>query len=199
MEKPKVKIAKQQDTVMNNLFKIFPNSIDGFTIHIIFQGKGKILSSNEKIITNRLATFLSIGDEKKYLETEIAKCNANVFLEHNDSPCESISMQNNQGALKQIKVKIYGWIGTYKTTKDMKKEINEFSDNFLALFAHNKMWMRNVLPIVGKNRVYESYIVRNLYIDAFEDSDFPDMAGTNRQEYNESDPRWTCALGYIRQ
>lgn len=80
----------------------------------------------------------------------------------------------------------------------MKKEINEFSDNYLAIFAHNKMGQRNILDIVGKNRVYESYVVGNLYIDAFEASDFPDMAGTNRQGYNENDPRWLKALEFIR-
>lgn len=52
--------------------------------------------------------------------------------------------------------------------------------------------------IIGKNRVYESYVVGNLYIDAFEASEFPDMAGTNRQGYNENDPRWIKALEFIR-
>lgn len=60
------------------------------------------------------------------------------------------------------------------------------------------MGQRNILGIIGKNRVYESYVVGNLYIDAFEESDFPDMAGTNRQGYNENDPRWIAALEFIR-
>ena len=108
-------------------------------------------------------------------------------------------MLNSKNQLENVEVRIYGWIGTYKTTRGMKKEINEFSDNYLAIFAHNKMGLRNVLPIISKNRVYESYIVGNLYIDAFESPNFPDMAGTNRQGYNESDPRWTGALKYIRE
>lgn len=108
-------------------------------------------------------------------------------------------MRNSKSELKELTVRIYGWIGTYKTTRGMKKEINEFSDNYLAIFAHNKMGLRNILPIISKNRVYESYIVGNLYIDAFEAPDFPDMAGTNRQGYNESDPRWITALKYIRE
>ena len=60
------------------------------------------------------------------------------------------------------------------------------------------MGQRNILDIIGKNRIYESYVVGNLYIDAFEASDFPDMAGTNRQGYNENDPRWIKALEFIR-
>lgn len=108
-------------------------------------------------------------------------------------------MQNTKGIQEPIEIRIYGWIGTYKTSRGMKKEINEFSDNYLAVFAHNKMGLRNILPIISKNRVYESYIVGNLYIDAFEAPDFPDMAGTNRQGYNENDPRWVTALSYIRE
>jgi len=107
-------------------------------------------------------------------------------------------MNNSKNELTQITIRIYGWIGTYKSTRGMKKEINEFSDNYLAIFAHNKMGLRNILPIIGKNRLYESYIVGNLYIDAFEAPDFPDMAGTSRQGYNENDPRWIAALKYIR-
>ena len=34
---------------------------------------------------------------------------------------------------------------------------------------------------------------------SFEAPNFPDMAGTNRQGYNESDPRWIVALKYIRE
>ena len=60
------------------------------------------------------------------------------------------------------------------------------------------MGLRNVLPVVSRNKVYESYIVGNLYIDAFEAPDFPDMAGTNRQGYNENDPRWNAAVKHIR-
>ena len=107
-------------------------------------------------------------------------------------------LKNSNHEMTNLPLNIHGWIGTYKTTRDMKKEINEFSDNYLAIFAHNKMGQRNILDIIGKNRVYESYVVGNLYIDAFEASDFPDMAATNRQGYNENDPRWIKALEFIR-
>lgn len=63
---------------------------------------------------------------------------------------ETIEMYDSHNVLKEITVRIYGWIGTYKTTRGMKREINEFSDNYLAIFAHNKMGLRNILPIIGK-------------------------------------------------
>ncbi|MBO5702891.1 MAG: ATP-binding protein [Clostridia bacterium] len=199
MENPNVSIPKLQETVMRNLAKIFPNDIEDFKIHIVYKGTKKTLVPDEKDVINRLATFISIGDQKRYLENDLPKNELSLQTMQLDEFCETISMLDSQNHPRELAVKIYGWIGTYKTTRGMKKEINEFSDNYLAIFAHNKMGLRNVLSIIGKNRVYESYVVGNLYIDAFEAPDFPDMAGTNRQGYNESDPRWDVALKYIRE
>lgn len=197
MENPKINIPKLQSTVNKNLAKIFPNDIKDFNIHIIFKGKEEILIPDEKDAIKRLATFISIGDEKAYLLDSLPN-EKNIQTNHIDAIVNKIQMKNSIGESVDIDVRIYGWIGTYKTSRGMKKEINEFSDNYLAIFAHNKMGLRNVLQIVSKNRVYESYIVGNLYIDAFEAPDFPDMAGTNRQGYNENDPRWECAIKHIR-
>ena len=199
MENPKVSIPKLQETVLKNLAKIFPNDIEDFTVHVIYKGNSKELIPDEKDVMDRLATFLSIGDEKIYLEKELPKGEKNLQLSHIDAISKVIELRNTKGELQKLEVRIYGWIGTYRTSRGMKKEINEFSDNYLAIFAHNKMGLRNVLPIISKNRVYESYIVGNLYIDAFEAPDFPDMAGTNRQGYNENDLRWETALEYIRE
>jgi len=198
MENPKISVPKLQSTVMKNLGKIFPNNIDDFKIHVIFKGNDKILEPDEKAVMTRLASFLVVGNEKRYMENQLPD-DPLIQKKHIDEICETIMMRNTCGDVVPLAVSIYGWIGTYKTSRGMKKEINEFSDNYLAIFAHNKMGLRNVLSIIGKNRVYESYIVGNLYIDAFEDSDFPDMAGTNRQGYNENDPRWECAKKHIRE
>lgn len=198
MENPKITIPKLQSTVMNNLSKIFPNDISDFVIHIIYKGNEKILVPDEKAVVGRLASLMTIGDEKVYLN-ELLPNDSNIQKKHVEEIVETISMKNNDGIETSLSLKIYGWIGTYKTSRGMKKEINEFSDNYLAIFAHNKMGLRNVLPIIGKNRVYESYIVGNLYIDAFEASEFPDMAGTNRQGYNENDPRWEHAKIHMRE
>lgn len=198
MNNPKVKLPKLQDTIVNNISKIFPANIIDFKIHVIFKGNEKVVIPNETDVINRLATFTSIGIEKKHLHEHLPK---EPFIQKNNIAAieEQVDLKDSYGILKSVNLRIYGWIGTYKTTKGMKKEINEFSDNYLAIFAHNKMGLRNVLPLVGRNRVYESYIVGSLYIDAFEAPDFPDMAGTNRQGYNENDPRWIAALAHIRE
>lgn len=199
MKNPKIKIPKKAETIHRNLAKIFPNNIEDFKIHIIYKGVEKILIHNEENVIKNLVTFISVGSEKEDLRKHLSHDEKNLQFQSLNSIEDNVTLLDNNGELRELKLNIYGWIGTYKTSREMKKEITEFSDNYLAIFAHNKMGLRNVLPIVGKNRVYESYIVGNLYIDAFEDSDFPDMAGTNRQGYNESDARWECAVTHIRK
>lgn len=198
MRSPKVNIPSLKETVVRNLSRIFPKEISDFIIHVNFKGKEFVLQPDEKDIIPRLATLITIGKEHKALNLSLDNENKNIQYSHMEEYSTEVQLKNSFGELKKLPLKIYGWIGTYKTTRDMKKEINEFSDNYLAIFAHNKMGQRNILDIVGKNRVYESYVVGNLYIDAFEASDFPDMAGTNRQGYNENDPRWLKALEFIR-
>lgn len=68
MEHPKVSIPKLQETVLKYLAKIFPNDIEDFLIHIIYKGKEELLVPDEKDVINRLATFISIGDEKNILK-----------------------------------------------------------------------------------------------------------------------------------
>lgn len=199
MENPKISIPKLRSTIEKNIGKIFPNKISDFTIHLIFAGQETIITSNEQEIIPRLGTLIIIGDEFQSLGNLFDNQLETQFKQVLNPFIENTKIKSKDGTLRDLPVKIHGWIGTYRTTRDMKKEINEFSDNYLAIFAHNKMGIRNVLPIVGKNRVYESYIVGHLYIDAFENSDFPDMAGTNRQGYNENDPRWVLAVNFIRQ
>ena len=198
MNSPKINIPTLSETVIKNLSRIFPKDISDFTIHIDFKGKKSILQPDERELIPRLATLITIGDEHKSLKNSLDSSNANIKYSHVEEYSTVVELYNSKHELKKLPLNIHGWIGSYRTTRDMKKEINEFSDNYLAIFAHNKMGQRNILDIIGKNRVYESYIVGNLYIDAFEESDFPDMAGTNRQGYNENDPRWIKALEFIR-
>ncbi len=198
MNSPKVHIPSLKETVVNNLSRIFPKEIADFHIHVNFKGNPIEIKPDEKTIMPRLATLVTIGDEYSKLKGSLDSDNKNIRYEHIDECAKTIDIRNSKQEKTELPLIIKGWIGTYRTTREMKKEINEFSDNYLAIFAHNKMGQRNILSLVGKNRVYESYVVGNLHIDAFEASDYPDMAGTNRQGYNENDPRWITALELIR-
>lgn len=198
MENVKLKISDDVGTIKNNLSKIFPFEIEDFKIHIV-KGRKKItLSKPEETIINRLVTLITLGDGYSYIKDYFKPDTHTVLEERTEAITKKIKMTNRDNEEKEYTLEIKGWLGTYKSTRGVKKEIQEFSDNYIAVFANNKMGARNILNIVGKNRIYDSYIAGNLYIDLFEESSLPDMASTNRQGYSESDLRWKEAVELIR-
>jgi len=108
-------------------------------------------------------------------------------------------MANNDGEIKEYTLQMEGWIGAYQSTKGRKKDLTDFPDNFISLFANNKLGEFNILPIVGKNRLNESYVVGQLHVDLFELSELPDMALSNRQGYRSDDPRYEATVNYVRK
>lgn len=55
------------------------------------------------------------------------------------------------------------------------------------------------MPQVGQNKMNEVYVVGQLHVDLFEDSDLPDMALSNRQGYRTEDPRYIVFREYVRK
>ena len=93
----------------------------------------------------------------------------------------SISMVANDKKEHEYELQVVGWIGVYKTTRGRKVELTDFPDNFISLFANEKMGEFNILPIVGQNKLNEVYVVGQLHVDLFELTELPDMALSNRQ------------------
>lgn len=77
--------------------------------------------------------------------------------------------------------------------------MQEFSDNFISLYANSKLGIFNILPIVGKNKLQEVYIAGQLHIDLFEETNLPDMALSNRQGYKSDDERYEKVLEYVKE
>lgn len=107
-------------------------------------------------------------------------------------------MKDNAGAEHEYSLDILGWIGTYKTTRGRKAEMTDFPDNFISLFANEKMGEFNILPIVGQNKLNEVYVVGQLHVDLFELTELSDMALSNRQGYKSDDPRYEAVREYVR-
>jgi len=109
-----------------------------------------------------------------------------------------IEMLNIKGEKNNYELRIKGWIGTYKTTSNSKAEISDFPDNYISLYANGKMGEFNILPLVGKNKMTEVYVVGQLHVDLFELTELPDMALSNRQGYKSDDIRYQKVLEYVR-
>lgn len=204
MLNPEYSLHKTLQAQKRNLTRMFPVINDDFKIHLhTSKGDEDTVGSFEDSVIPQLSTLITIGDDFQSLQESFSPDYKDIeeqITQHIPSGLlsTSITMKNKDGKEVDCEIVIKGWIGTYKTTTNRKKEANDFPDNFLSVFANGKLGQFNIIPEISQNRLSESYVVGQLHIDAFEITDLPDMALSNRQGYKFDDPRYQAALEIIR-
>lgn len=202
MQKPQYKLHSSLKAIKRNLLKIFPLVNENFRIHIIRGSESETIDSFDKEMITELSTLITLGDEFKYLceyfNTPFSG-KKDELLSSKTSATIPISMKDRNGEEHAYNVEIKGWIGTYKSTRGRKAELTDFPDNFISLYANQKMGEFNILPFVGQNKLPEVYVVGQLHVDIFELTELPDMALSNRQGYKSDDPRYQAVLDYVRK
>ena len=201
MEQPQYSLHKTLSVIQKNIIKIFPLVDKDFIIHIIRGDKEVILDSTDETYAAQLCTFISLGDKYALLGDKVPNefpAIRNILVEQRPAYTQNITLKNNNNIESTYQLLIEGWIGTYKSTKGRKIDILDFPDNFISLYANNKMGEFNILPRVGQNKLNEVYVVGQLHVDLFEKSDLPDMALSNRQGYKTDDPRYETVINYVR-
>lgn len=201
MKDPQYRLHKSLDSNKRNLLRIFPLINSNFKIHIIRGDEKAVIEDFDKSIMQELCSLVTLGDEFSYLTNWVPNnfpVRRSELVESRPTYTNPIILRNNAGNEGEYILKIKGWIGAYISTRGRKVETTDFPDNFVSLFANNKMGEFNILPTVGQNKLNEVYIVGQLHIDLFEQSDLPDMALSNRQGYKSDDKRYEMVRDYIR-
>lgn len=201
MTNPQYKLHVTSKAIRRNLTKVFPIVGKEFRIHIIKNGVSEVVDCVEEDLASQLSNVVILGDEFKYMASSFHPIKQERFQELCDIEDEKvipIEMVNNQGEKGSYELKIKGWIGAYKTTRNRKSEISDFPDNYISLYANGKMGEFNILPLIGKNKMTEVYVVGQLHVDLFELTELPDMALSNRQGYKTDDLRYQKVLEYVR-
>lgn len=202
MRHPQYSLHKTLTAVKRNLLKIFPLVNDDFCIHIIRGSEKIVLNSFDENIATDLSTIITLGSPYENLIEKVPNyypAFRNELVEKRESYKRSLTLKDNKGEDHEYELIIDGWIGTYKTTRGRKAEVSDFPDNFISLYANNKMGEFNILPIVGQNKLNEVYVVGQLFVDLFERSELPDMSLSNRQGYKSDDPRYIAVISYVRE
>ncbi len=202
MTYPEYRLHKSLEVVKKNLLKIFPLVGEDFKIHVSRGQQTVVLDSVDKTYASQLCALITLGNEYNYLAPLVPNeypSIRNALVETRDSYQEPLSLRDNSGQEHEYCLEIRGWIGTYKSTKGRKADMSDFPDNFISLYAHKKMGEFNILPRVGQNKMNEVYVVGQLFIDLFEETDLPDMALSNRQGYKTDDPRYEAVMKYVRE
>ena len=202
MRNPQYRLHKTLTAVKRNLLKIFPLVNNDFRIHIIRGKEEIILDSYDENIATELSSIITLGDPYKKLICQVPNHYPPFredLVESRESYKCPLTLTDNNGDSHEYVLEIEGWIGTYKTTRGRKAEVSDFPDNFISLYANNKMGEFNILPIVGQNKLNEVYVVGQLFVDLFEKSELPDMSLSNRQGYKSDDPRYIAVVSYVRE
>lgn len=202
MLNPEYKLHKTHVAIRRNLLKIFPMVNEDFQIHIITDDEETIINSFEEEMIRELGTLELIGEDFYWLEDFYnnpfpeVKESSELFIK-TPTITENITLTNKYGVEKSYNFELKGWIGTYKSTMGRKLgDKTDFPDNFISIFSNNKLGEFNILPIIGKNRMTEVFIVGQLHIDLFEETELPDMALSNRQGYKTEDKRYQLMLKF---
>lgn len=200
MKAPEYRFPSELKIVKKNLLKIFPAVNDDFCIHIIRGNQEEILNEFDSNVMGELCSIVTLGDEYKHLAQLVMQEEPERQKLVVENPCETsaINMVDKQNNQHEYQLEIKGWLGAYKTTRSRKAQMTDFPDNFISIYANNKMGEFNILPVVGQNKLNEVYVVGQLHIDLFELTELPDMALSNRQGYKTDDPRYQKMLEIVR-
>jgi hypothetical protein len=201
MRNPQYRLHKTLDAVKRNLLKIFPLIDANFRIHVL-RGKEEVtIEEFDRSIMGELCALLTLGDKFKPLCDLVPNSHPDRradLVVAQATKALPITMKANDGKEHEYSLEVQGWIGAYKSTRGRKAELTDFPDNFVSLFANEKMGEFNILPVVGQNKLNEVYVVGQLHVDLFELTELPDMALSNRQGYKSDDPRYEAVREYVR-
>ena len=200
MLNPEYRLHTSLSVVKKNISKIFPAVSSDFRIHIVRGTSEEILDSFDTQILSELSSIITLGDEFKGYADKVLAGDARhgEFAVQRTSWSEPITLKDKSGIEHEYSLEMRGWIGTYKSTRNRKVEVTDFPDNHISLYANGKLGQFDILPLVGQNRLNEVYVVGQLHVDLFEETELPDMALSNRQGYKSDDKRYIRIAEYVR-
>ncbi|MDX1329957.1 MAG: ATP-binding protein, partial [Burkholderiaceae bacterium] len=201
MRNPQYRLHKTLASVKRNLLKIFPLVGADFKIHVIRDDETLTIDDFDRSVMGELSTLIALGDRFQPLCDLVPDTYPDRradLVDAREKKTRPLNLKTSDGIEHEYTLVVEGWIGTYKSTRGRKAEMTDFPDNFISLFANEKMGEFNILPIVGQNKLNEVYVVGQLHVDLFELSELPDMALSNRQGYKSDDPRYEVVRDYVR-
>ncbi|CAC9629507.1 hypothetical protein [uncultured Gammaproteobacteria bacterium] len=205
MKNPEYNIHKTIKAIKNNLLKIFPIISQTFRIHIITDQDNVIIENFDQEMITGLGALITLGEEYQGLsnsfnfENFVKQENKPKLLKNEVAFSKNINLKNKDQEEKEYALEIKGWIGAYRKTKGRKGDNKDFPDNFISLLSNGKVGEFNILPAVGDNRLTEVYVIGQLHVDLFEETELPDMALSNRQGYKTDDTRYIEVINYVKE
>ena len=213
MEKSRYSIHKSIQSAKKNISLIFPFASGDFKIHLentltgdtatIEDSVEEIIKLSDTLITfcdqdskyyNYLEAFHKSFVDDRYYKNIVASLPEEerpakkVLNKMQPSITKTITLTDKNNVDKEFTLKIEGWIATYASTKDKKKD-TDFPPNHISIISNDKLGQFDILSEISTDRMQEANVVGQFYIDLLEETSLPDIAASNRQGYKEDDLR----------
>lgn len=213
MENSRYSIHNNIQSARRNISLIFPFACKEFKIHLenvltnqtvtIDDSIADIIKLSDSLLTfcdknskyyDYFNSFHDLFDTDRYYKAIRESLNPDELPDKKtlnkklSAITKKINLTNNNGVDKKYDIVIEGWIATYASTRDKKKD-TDFPPNHISIISNDKLGQFDILSDISTDRMQEAYVVGQFYIDLLENTDLPDIAASNRQGYKEDDPR----------
>lgn len=223
MENSRYSMSKTIESAKRNISLIFPFACQTFKIHLENLTSGKTTTIDDTTtdiieLSDALITFSdedsSYNDYLKGLHRSFDEGRYYRVLQQELPPDqlpmqktlhkplttirEKMSLLTNSGEIKDFDLVISGWISTYASSRD-KKRNTDFPVNHISVIANDKLGQFDILPDISTDRMGEAYVVGQFFVDLLEETQLPDIASSNRQAYKQDDTRFAKTLELIKR
>lgn len=108
---------------------------------------------------------------------------------------------------KEYQYELKGWVGIHASIDSEIAERNDkvFTRNKfynpiqIRLYVRNKLAIENYLNVINLNQAFVNFVEGEVSFNILDHSDLPDIATTNRQSFDENDPRMMILTGLLKK
>jgi len=106
---------------------------------------------------------------------------------------------HNEGLVEpQQQFEAEGWIGTVKTSGDLKEQ-GGANLNSIVLMARGRVVHENILEAINDGRLFTKYIIGEINADFLDQDDKEDIATSSRQALVEDDERYGLIVAFTKK
>jgi hypothetical protein len=118
-------------------------------------------------------------------------------IEHKELRGNEIKLKNSDDDEDEIIYKITGWIGTVKTSGDLKDGDDNL--NKLVIMVRGKLAQEDILEDFTEGGLFTKYLIGEIHADFFDLDNEDDSATSNRQEIIKDDSRYKALKNWINR
>jgi len=212
--------GKAYETFENRLANLFSTEalpVDLEIIHFDNESNPLIRVVKKKVAFKNMILINQYGSGNQIPEEDLVDLTKNTLVKVPKGPVEYAVFQRRINTPVEQTVEISydnktrqypfsGWIGMHATikTEHASKNDDRFQKNQyynpiqLRVYVRKKLAISNLLTMIKNNQTYANYVEGELHFDALDLNDEEDIATTNRESVDETDPRVSNLIDKIK-